>query len=172
MGPVSNKMGNADCYFAYGSNMNPERVAQRGLRVADPVLAVLPNFRLAFNKCSQNPPLWGHANIVYEPGARVEGLLYALAANDEILKMDPFERAPWNYGRDQIEVLLPNTGERRWTWTYFANPAVLVEGLLPEQSYLDHLLAGAPWLSGGYVDQLKALQPAIAQRAEALQASN
>ncbi len=39
-------------YFAYGSNMNPQRVRERGLAVVRAEAARLPGFRLAFDKCS------------------------------------------------------------------------------------------------------------------------
>ena len=68
--------------------------------------------------------------------------------------MDPFERAPWNYGREIIAV---HAGETTiWAWTYFANPAVLVPGLSPSEDYLRHLLAGRDFLSDEYFDSLLA----------------
>ena len=40
-------------------------------------------------------------------------------------------------------------------WTYFANPAVIVPGLKPPRSYLEHLLAGRPYLSDPYFRMLE-----------------
>ena len=91
-------------YFAYGSNMNPARVRERGLEVTAYCGASLEGVRLVFDKVSRRHPNFAHANIVYAPGERVEGVLYRLASAAEILKMDPFERAPWNYGRDAVLV--------------------------------------------------------------------
>lgn len=91
-------------YFAYGSNMNPARVRERGLEVMACCGASLEGVRLVFDKVSRRHPNFAHANIVYAPGERVEGVLYRLASAAEILKMDPFERAPWNYGRDAVLV--------------------------------------------------------------------
>ncbi len=141
-------------YFAYGSNMNPARVAERGLLVTDVRGARLPGYRLTFNKVSREHSRNGHANIEFEPRSFTEGVLYELAHPDEILKMDPFERAPWNYGREIIAV---HAGETTiWAWTYFANPAVLVPGLSPSEDYLRHLLAGRDFLSDEYFDSLLA----------------
>lgn len=141
-------------YFAYGSNMNPDRVAERGLLVTDVRGARLPGYRLTFNKVSREHSRNGHANIEFEPRSFTEGVLYELAHPDEILKMDPFERAPWNYGREIIAV---QAGETTiWAWTYFANPAVLVPGLSPSEEYLRHLLAGRDFLSDEYFDSLLA----------------
>ena len=94
-------------YFAYGSNMNPARVRARGLEVADLRGAYLTGLKLVFDKVSRQHPGAAHANIAYAPGERVEGVLYRLASAAEILKMDPFERAPWNYGRDAVLVRVP-----------------------------------------------------------------
>ena len=91
-------------YFAYGSNMNPARVRERGLEVTACCGASLHGMRLVFDKVSRRHPNVAHANIVYAPGERVEGVLYRLASTAEILKMDPFERTPWNYGRDVVLV--------------------------------------------------------------------
>lgn len=140
-------------YFAYGSNMNPDRVSERGLEVIDMRAARLPQYRLTFNKVSAQHASVAHANIMWARGQMVEGILYDLAADAEILKMDPFERAPWNYGREAIRVETDRGLE--WTWTYFANPAVLQEGCRPTTEYLGHLLAGESFLSPSYYAALE-----------------
>ncbi len=142
-------------YFAYGSNMNPERVRQRGLAVRAQQGARLPDYRLTFDKVSRDHASHGHANIQFSRGACTEGVLYELSAASEILKMDPFERAPWNYGREIIEV--HTASGTAWAWTYFANPAVRMPGLRPSADYLAHLLAGEDFLSADYVATLRAL---------------
>ena len=145
-----------DHYFAYGSNMNPERVAARGLAFDSIRPASLHGLRLVFDKVSRNHPHAAHANVVHAPGESVEGVLYRLASSDEILKMDPFERAPVNYGRDAVEVV--SEGERIPAWTYFANRAVRREGFKPPRSYLNHLLAGRRYLSREYYRRLQAFE--------------
>ena len=158
-------------YFAYGSNMNPDRVRDRGLAFEHACPAHLEGFALAFDKTSAAHPGLGHANIVYAPGRRVEGVLYWLAGLDEILRMDRFESTPVNYSREIIRVrvqashlpagpvadgVADNDGSFAVpTWTYVANPAVRRAGLLPPRSYLNHLLAGRPYLSPAYVDMLE-----------------
>lgn len=139
-------------YFAYGSNMNPERMRQRGLVVRHAEGARLPGFELLFDKHAADHLGTGHANVVRRTGSVVEGVLYELADEQEILKMDPFERAPVNYSRDRLEV--QTAGGSAWTWIYFANPAVRRAGLRPSRSYLDHLLAGRPFLSAPYYRRL------------------
>ena len=143
-------------YFAYGSNMNPERVADRGLFTRGETGATLRGFRMLFNKRSTGIPGIGHANIEYDKKGVVEGVLYELASPEEILKMDPFERAPVNYGRDMVS--LETAEGDRWAWTYFANEALLQENLLPERDYLDHLLKGKRYLSDSYHDYLDQIE--------------
>lgn len=133
--------------------MNPARVAERGLAALDPRGARLSGYRLVFNKVSTKHPGVAHANIQFAPGWRVEGVLYDLMSDEEIFKMDPFERAPWNYGRDVVQVETVHGAE--WCWTYFANPAVLKPDLAPPRAYLDHLLAGEPFLSDEYIAYLR-----------------
>lgn len=140
-------------YFAYGSNMNPARVRERGLRVAHVESARLPGFQLCFDKTSTRHPGLGHANIVYAPGDVVEGVLYWLETPDEIRRMDPYENAPVNYSREVVEVF--TVSGVITSWTYFANPAVRQPGLKPPRSYLGHLLAGEPFLSPRYMEMLR-----------------
>ena len=135
-------------YFAYGSNMNPARVTERGLRFDRVSNAVLGNVRLSFDKQSREHPRSGHANLTFDRASRAEGVLYRLRDAQEIERMDRFEAAPLNYSRDVVVV--ESDGERVAAWTYFANAAVVRHGLRPERSYLEHLLAGRDYLSPGY----------------------
>lgn len=141
-------------YFAYGSNMNSQRVIDRGIDFLDACSGSLSHFELVFNKASRQHPRQAHANIRRKSHAAVEGVVYLLSEPEEILKMDPYERAPINYGRDVVWVETEQGGV--WAWTYFANSAVLVDGLLPPPAYMAHLLEGAPFLSPDYLTRLKA----------------
>jgi len=141
-------------YFAYGSNMNPARVAARGLEVRDALPARYVDRELVFDKSSAAHPGSGHANLRWRRGAVAEGVFYELADDRQILLMDPFESAPVNYSRELVEVQTPRG--RRWAWTYFANAAVRRPGLRPSRGYLDHLLAGRPFLSAPYYRRLAA----------------
>lgn len=162
--------------------MNPARVAERGLLTDSVMAGSLSGYTLCFNKGGRHlggdrgghTANVGHANIeptsassssatlscdgrssarINAPEGLVEGVLYRLSYPEEILKMDPFERAPWNYGRDVVSVAT-NEGDI-WAWTYFANPAVKQDGLSPSREYLDHLLAGQAYLSAPYADKLR-----------------
>ncbi len=139
-------------YFAYGSNMNPARLRQRGLRFGSIRGACLPGMKLVFDKVSRQHPNAAHANILYAPGQWVEGVLYQLEDAVEILQMDPFEHAPWNYGRDVVQVVADGAGVS--AWTYFANRAVRRPGLKPPTDYLAHLLVAKEFLSTNYFRRL------------------
>lgn len=142
-------------YFAYGSNMNPDRVRERGLNVVACESATLAGFALRFDKVSRQHPTESHANIVYQPAATVEGVLYELAGQDDILRMDRFENTPVNYSREAV--LAQTSGGAKSAWTYFANPAVRADGLTPSDDYLAHLLAGREYLSANYLAQIRRL---------------
>lgn len=135
-------------YFAFGSNMNPDRVRERGLSFDHVQGACLGGFTLVFDKVSPDHPASGHANIAWAPADWVEGVLYRLSDMRQILLMDRFERTPVNYSREVVQV--ETAAGRVTAWTYIANPAVRRAGGRPERAYLAHLLAGAPWLSPAY----------------------
>jgi hypothetical protein len=140
-------------YFAYGSNMNPARVAARGLAFTALESARLRGFTLEFHKHSPDHPGAGHATIAWAPEQSVEGVLFTLAGPAEIARMDRFERTPINYSRDVVVVEAAQGPVA--AWTYFANPAVLMPGLRPPRAYLQHLLAGAQYLSADYLERLR-----------------
>ncbi|TQV67781.1 gamma-glutamylcyclotransferase [Exilibacterium tricleocarpae] len=139
-------------YFAYGSNMNPARMATRGMGVVSIQPGRLANLRLSFNMRVANAPGNSHANVVYEAGAEVEGVLYRLTDPAEMVKMDPFESAPRSYSRDIFPIETPAGTVPGWV--YIGNQAVLEEGLRPPRDYLEHLLAGRDFLSEPYIARL------------------
>jgi gamma-glutamylcyclotransferase (GGCT)/AIG2-like uncharacterized protein YtfP len=141
--------------------MNAARVVERGLQIDSARGARLAGYRLVFNKVAMHHPDIAHANIALERDSHVEGVVYDLSTEAEILKMDPFERAPWNYGRDAV--LVESEIGEEWCWTYFANPAVISEGRLPSADYLAHLLAGEKFLSNSYWEYLAAHETASSE---------
>ncbi len=140
-------------YFAYGSNMNVDRMRERGMRFEAAFEGRLRGLELQFHKAARGHPGAGHANIAYAPGSSVEGVLYILSSPEEITRLDPFERTPVNYSREVVQVVTARGVVS--SWTYFANPAVLQPGLKPPRSYLEHLLAGKPFLSAAYYQMLQ-----------------
>ncbi|MCK9469527.1 MAG: gamma-glutamylcyclotransferase [Porticoccaceae bacterium] len=142
-------------YFAYGSNMNPARMADRGLEVVEAMPGRLGDMALRFNKRSRRDPRWACANIAWCPGDAVEGVVYRLADEQQIFRMDPFEGAPFFYSRERFPVALPN-GTQVHAWTYVANRAHIDDSIRPLRWYLEHLLAGREYLSPSYFSWLEA----------------
>ncbi|WP_339488367.1 gamma-glutamylcyclotransferase family protein [Pseudomonas sp. EL_65y_Pfl2_R95] len=143
-----------DWYFAYGSNMNPARMQVRGLDVKEARAGQLKGFSLRFNKRAATAAGHAFANIAYQPGSVVEGVLYRLADGEQISKLDPFEGTPVLYSREPM--LVSSEQGDIAAWVYIANPAFREEGLLPSREYLEHLLLGREFLSEAYWAALSA----------------
>ena len=139
-------------YFGYGSNMNQLRVEQREMPFVEVLAGTLHDYQLAFNKRSVKYPGAASANVIAKAGASVQGVLYKLTGPQAILKMDPFEGYPVRYSRFELPV---ETAIGQVTaWVYTANADYIEEGLMPAQWYLQHLLAGKPYLSEDYYQAL------------------
>ena len=151
--PTNNDPFNAvhiNWYFAYGSNMNPERMRARGLAFAEAESGHLHRFGLYFNKRASGKDGVGYANIGHCGNARVEGVLYQLVDPREISIMDGFEGCPVRYSREVMRIHRPRFEDEVDAWVYVANPAFIESSLLPERRYLNHLMAGARWHSEAY----------------------
>ncbi|WP_330114159.1 gamma-glutamylcyclotransferase family protein [Pseudomonas sp. JS3066] len=142
-------------YFAYGSNMNPARMRSRGLAFSEALAGRLEGYTLCFNKRAHDRPGRSYANIRYQRGGVVEGVLYRLEHEDEIWKMDPFEGTPIFYSRERMPVV--TAGGVQPAWVYVANPSMREDGLWPTRSYLEHLLAGREFLTPAYWEDLAAV---------------
>ena len=133
--------------------MNVDRVVERALSFEEVSAARLDGFQLKFNKRSRATPVSGRANISRDCGSTVFGVLYRLQQPEDIMSMDAFEHAPIDYRRRIVEV---QSRESTVTcWTYIANDRVVDDTLKPTRTYLNHLIAGHPYLPNAYVKQLK-----------------
>ncbi len=150
-------------YFAYGSNMNPERMRARGLAFTRHESARLPGYALCFNKRAHNKTGIAYANIAFDPDSLIEGVLYQLAGDIEV--MDTFEGTPVRYSRE----LFPVAAAERviWAWVYVANPAYIASELHVEENYLNHLLSAGNLLSEAYREYLAGLAPVVASETPA-----
>ena len=139
-------------YFAYGSNMDLERIKKRIGWAPSMRPAFLENYQLLFDKLSNDG---GKANIRPHAGSIVEGVLYLLEEKD-LLELDHFEGvANGHYSRDSIEVMTESEGLCR-VITYIAQKTG--PEIPPTRAYLDHLLAGRDLLSPKYLKNLEKLQ--------------
>lgn len=142
-------------YFAFGSNMNIERVKERKVKYLERFPATLKGYRLVFNKPDFNEPGLTYANIQPEENSIVEGALY-LTDMESIKILDGFEGVPVHYLRKEIEVI-SYTGDIIKAWVYIAIEDTLKPGK-PSKDYLGHLLAGKDLLSENYYEQLISVQ--------------
>lgn len=142
-------------YFAYGSNMNPVRVAARIGATRRVLAGVLHDHVLRFDKASRVSGI-AHANVAPAVGERVEGALFELSTPEQIRQMDPFEGYPHEYRRHRLPVVTVEGAIE--AWVYLAAPGTTAEALRPAREYLEHLLAGAPFLSPGYHARLAAVE--------------
>ncbi|XKE46586.1 gamma-glutamylcyclotransferase [Halomonas organivorans] len=134
-------------YFAYGSNMNPARVEARIGVTRRALPGILPDHTLRFDKASRVAGI-SHANVGPAPGERVEGALFELLAPEQIECMDPFEGYPHDYDRHRLPIHTEHGAIE--AWVYIAAPGTIAEALRPAREYLDHLLAGEPFLTPAY----------------------
>jgi gamma-glutamylcyclotransferase (GGCT)/AIG2-like uncharacterized protein YtfP len=149
-------------YFAYGSNMNPKRMKERGINYSSREFAYLENFKLVFNKKAQKGN-YVFANIQPTNNEIVEGALYEFP-DEELKLLDDFESYPRHYYRKEI-VVINNANDEIQAWVYIAQPAHVVEGLFPQREYLNHILAGKDLLSASYfqkLNQIKTIEDLIA----------
>ncbi|WP_419581095.1 gamma-glutamylcyclotransferase family protein [Stieleria magnilauensis] len=141
-------------YFAYGSNCNQAIMEKKGVAFTSAEPAVLPGYRLLFNKMALREALpsgIGFANINEDPAGEVEGILYEIA-DDSLGRLDESERYPDHYGR--IEVTVSSKDQSVTCITYQARPDKIADGLRPSRNYLNHILAAKDFLSWQYFEAL------------------
>jgi gamma-glutamylcyclotransferase len=148
-------------YFAYGSNMNQTRLAQRLGRCGESVLrrsgGILDGWRLTFDKVSSRNDRVGFANIMPQPGLRVVGTLNAVKP-PALDMLDMIELVPDHYRRILLPIQELESGAMVSAHAYVANPAMVRPNLRPTRDYIDHLLAAADLLPGSYLEALRAVE--------------
>ena len=148
-------MAKQEYYFAFGSNMNPERMKERGAFFTSRVPARLPYFKMEFTFRRKDG--CGSANITPQRNSEVFGALYCLEEGG-LDKLDVFERVSTGcYRREQVTVEMPN-GEKMEATTYIVTDEFYQEGLVPRREYLDHLLAGKDILPADYFAYLESFK--------------
>lgn len=157
-------------YFAYGSNMNKERLKQRiGVNFKTIGRGILEGFELTFNKKSSQFPTNGVANITKNRFKRVEGIIYEFTGNEydvsnSLLKLDRAEGS--NYIRETYKIKIDQNDlngdfsslNRLEVFPYVyicKNSIYLDESLKPSSEYLNHLFAGENHLTANYLEHLK-----------------
>lgn len=141
-------------YFAYGSNMDKERMLERELNFTSRQFAKLYGYKLMFNKISKKQGMV--SNIEQSNSDFIEGVLYEFPDSD-ISKLDKAEGYPNHYDRIKV-TLVTKDGTQTEATTYIAKQDKIVNGLHPTKKYLKHLLAGKDILSKEYFDKLSNTQ--------------
>lgn len=145
-------------YFAYGSNMNPARLAdqrlkERAVQMGPRHGGRLDGWRLVFNKVARSPEGAAAGNIVEALGEAVHGTLNQMP-DAGLAVLDIWEGvAGGHYKRRTVPVVRADTGETVEAVTYIA--LKVGEGLRPTREYLAHLLAGKDLLPAAYWEKLK-----------------
>jgi len=160
-------------YFAYGSNMNEQRLRQR---IGDNFIIIgggyLEGYELVFNKKSSQYPNNGVANIVKNKYKTVHGIIYKLIGSEDdvynsILKLDHAEGK--NYLREMLKIKIdlhynneiPDSFSQGQVLSYIyicTNSLKIDFSLKPSNNYLNHLLEGKNYLTPSYLNYLKTFQ--------------
>ena len=140
-------------YFAYGSNINPDRMRKRGVEFISRTFGILENYDLVFNKISNRNPKEGYANICPKEGSVVEGAIYKVSEED-IVKLDRKEGVPKHYLK-YIMAVVNLKGKEIDAVVYIANNDRISLELLPTSDYLNNILKGKDIFTEKYYKYLQ-----------------
>ena len=140
-------------YFAYGSNMDAERMRERNISFSQRIHATLKGYSSKFNKVASCNPKEGYANIVPNEKGIVEDVLYEISQSD-LPKLDKCEGYPNHYGKIRVKVQ-SDEGQQVEVVTYIAQPDKIMQNLKPSKDYLKRLLKGRDILPEDYCRRLE-----------------
>lgn len=141
-------------YFAYGANMDLNRIEEMGFHFSSIKAAKLHGWKLVFNVIDDKYRGTGYANIVPSPHSTVEGLIYELA-NSSLKHLDFLEGYPRYYIKKKVTATSNDDGAKIPCITYVGNQTMIKLGLKPLRLYMKHLLSGKIFMSKKYVEKLK-----------------
>lgn len=149
--------GNFCYYFAYGSNMNPRRMQERGTRFIKRELGKLLGHLLVLNKRIKSTGT-AAANVVSDESSVVYGALYTCPNDHVLTQLDKYEGVLSNqYYRHKVSIILSN-GASVNANIYVAHSHTCSSDLKVHPSYLQHLLEGKDILPPNYFDFLCSLR--------------
>ncbi len=142
-------------YFAYGSNLDPERATSRGLDVATARRAALRGYRFAFNKRANGGGVYG--NVMPAPGQTTWGAVF-ISNETQLQGLDRHEGAPKHYRRALLPVVLDDGSELQAV-AYVATKEYIVPDGRPDDKYLQYILDGAQFhaLPDDHIDFIRRL---------------
>ena len=137
-----NGSSNSVYYFAYGSNLNPNRMNNRKAYFTERLCAKLINYEFKLHKELKNGTV--AANIVkasnQDKAACVYGALYR-CKQEALVILDKFEARGISYERETVEVEIQSTGKKVNAVTYIALPNRINDDLHKVATdYLNHCL--------------------------------
>lgn len=127
-------------YFAYGSNLDPNRMKERIGRIPQSQLATLTGYQLAFNKRASSGGVY--ANIIEKPDQEVWGVVY-WCTKEEMEELDKYEGVTGgHYHRTDVHPRLED-GELVDAITYVAGNDFICHEGSPSKAYLQCIISGA-----------------------------
>lgn len=146
--------GKTKWYFAYGSNMNAQRMVYRKAFFTRRIKATLRMHRLVFNKIATTEPGYGLANVEADNYENVQGILYEIQESD-LIELDKHEGVKGqHYERKTMTVETENGSVE--AVVYVAHPSKIQNGLIPTVAYAENLYKGLDLLgeySRWYLDR-------------------
>lgn len=140
-------------YFAYGSNMDAERLGKRIGAAKLIGIGSVTGYDLCFNKSSVDGS--GKANLIERVDAVVEGVVFEVSVA-QLLKLDGIEKG---YHRAPVSVVID--GATQNAITYIADADQIDDTLTPTTEYLRFITRGAEafGLSEAYRQRLARRNP-------------
>jgi cation transport regulator ChaC len=134
-------MTNDSWYFAYGSNLLKDQKQERtgDIRTGDerPRIAVLDDYRLAFNKRGGNGNVY--ANVIPCSGEKVMGVVYRWDHHSRTIMATEYEKG---YEEKMVEVVID--GKVKLTAvTFIASSEFVCKESPPSDDYLCKIITGA-----------------------------
>ncbi len=127
-------------YFAYGSNLHPERLRERTPSAQVIGLVELPEHELCFHKLGQDGSAKCDARQTGDTRHTVHGVVYRIEERHRA-ELDWAESRGEGY--DARIVRLRSGARHLQAWSYHARGEAIVSGLKPFDWYLDYVVAGA-----------------------------
>lgn len=144
-------------YFAYGSDMNPGRLSDRGVIFKSRELARLPGYEFVLNKVITSNGT-AAANIMKDEKSAVFGVLYSCHGKHAFEKLDRFNGVhSKQYHREVLPVYNKNEEEIK-AQVYIAYENVCRDGLKIDPDYFEGLLAAKDLLPSHYYSFLKSFE--------------
>ncbi|WP_305045505.1 gamma-glutamylcyclotransferase family protein [Geoalkalibacter sp.] len=143
-------------YFAYGHNLDPDNLSQRGVSFSRVCTGKIRDLRLVFHKPGEDGT--GRADVQDHRGSQVEGVIYEVPETS-LANLEVYEGVDKGHYRRQVMKVQTCKGELECV-VYRA--AKFKSGLKPSRAYLAQLIRGAEIhkLSADYQSFLKSFATA------------